>query len=485
MQLNWNSSDNEKRQLRIEVASLRRANLAQKRGRQEAEDKAKQWRKGYHRLEEEYKKIQDKLEEAERQRDVYRDMLFKENKSKKKRKLKSREEVEGSRKRGAKKGHKGHGRKRPEKVDKTYRLFLTHCNDCGTELNRAKATSDHYVEDIPDLDKILVLSICYKLERQWCRNCKCEVKAKPKWVIPNARFGLNTTVYLLYLRYRLGMTLYKMVEQMKTTFGIELTPGGITNQLHSARKYLGPEYDRLLDVIRASPIKHADETGWRIDGINAWMWGFMTEEAVYLTAEESRGKGVAEEKLSGSHRNDLLVRDDYGAYQKLDLQHQSCWAHLIRKSRDAADHKKASKEVQKLHKYLKAMYLELKDIVETPYQLEHRQNVHQIMKDKLQQIINTKYQEKDSLRIHTRISNQNTNLITALLYDGAPLTNNLAERMLRPLVITRKLSGGSRSHKGAQTHATNMSIVQTIQLQNKPIIPTLKSLIFNGATGKR
>ena len=52
MQLNWNSSDNEKRQLRIEIASLRRANLAQKKGRQEAEDKARQWEKRYQKLEE-------------------------------------------------------------------------------------------------------------------------------------------------------------------------------------------------------------------------------------------------------------------------------------------------------------------------------------------------------------------------------------------------------------------------------------------------
>lgn len=487
MQLSWNSSDNEKRQLRIEVSTLRRANLAQKGGRQKAEEKVKKWENEYQKLEDKNQILRDQLEEAERQRDMYKGMLFKENKSQEEKQQgpDSREKVIGSQKRGAQIGHKGHGRKKPEKIDKTYHLFLSNCPHCNSTLQRVKATQDHFVEDIPDLDKMLVLGICYQVERQWCSSCKKEVRAKTPLVIPHARFGLNTTVYLLYLRYKLGMTLYKMVEQMETIFGIHLTVGGIINQLHQSKKWLGPEYERLLDVVRASPIKHADETGWRINGINAWMWGFMTKDTVYLTAEESRGKGVVTDKLSDIHKDDVLVRDDYAAYQKLDLQHQSCWAHLIRKSREAAEHKKASKEVKRFHHKLKDIYVSLKETVEAPYDSIHRQGVHHIMKIKLQEIIDTKYQEKDSLRIQTRISNQNTNLITALLHDGVPLTNNLAERMLRPLVITRKLTGGSRSHEGAVTHATNMSIVQTIGLQNKPIIPTLKNLIYQGATGER
>jgi len=44
---------------------------------------------------------------------------------------------------------------------------------------------------------------------------------------------------------------------------------------------------------------------------------------------------------------------------------------------------------------------------------------------------------------------------------GVPSHNNLAERSLRPLVIARKISGGSRSPKGSQTRMTLASLFAT------------------------
>jgi len=44
----------------------------------------------------------------------------------------------------------------------------------------------------------------------------------------------------------------------------------------------------------------------------------------------------------------------------------------------------------------------------------------------------------------------------------------------------RKISGGSRSTEGAETFATNFSVIQTIRMRNQPLIPTLKELILQG-----
>ncbi|MCK4765235.1 MAG: transposase [Candidatus Aminicenantes bacterium] len=52
--------------------------------------------------------------------------------------------------------------------------------------------------------------------------------------------------------------------------------------------------------------------------------------------------------------------------------------------------------------------------------------------------------------MQTRISNQNTNLITALLHRNVSLTNNHSERNIRCFVVARKISGGSRSKDGAK-----------------------------------
>jgi hypothetical protein len=52
-------------------------------------------------------------------------------------------------------------------------------------------------------------------------------------------------------------------------------------------------------------------------------------------------------------------------------------------------------------------------------------------------------------------------LLTFLYDPSVKPTNNLAERQLRPAVITRKLSAGNRSPQGARTHALLASLAAT------------------------
>lgn len=82
---------------------------------------------------------------------------------------------------------------------------------------------------------------------------------------------------------------------------------------------------------------------------------------------------------------------------------------------------------------------------------------------------------------HSRLG---INLITAMLFPNVPLDNNPAERGIRPAVIVRKISGGSRSDIGAETFAINMSVIQTLKMRNQPLIPTLHKLLLNGVSGK-
>jgi hypothetical protein len=146
-----------------------------------------------------------------------------------------------------------------------------------------------------------------------------------------------------------------------------------------------------------------------------WVWGFFTNNCFYYTIKESRGKGIPQKILAGSHPLDSRERKiEYKRYSK-----------------------------------------------------------------KIQHIIKAKYKEKDSQRIQTRIANQNTNLITALLYENVPLTNNLAERAIRHIVVIRKISGESKSNNGTLTTAVIMSVLQTLMLQKKNLVKSIKDSIFS------
>ena len=107
--------------------------------------------------------------------------------------------------------------------------------------------------------------------------------------------------------------------------------------LQKASEYLGAEYESILTAIKLAKVKYCDETGWRIEGINHWVWGLFTKEYSYYCVDQSRGKGVIDELLKDSNKSSVLVHDDYGAYQKLAAYHQSCWAHLLRESRRLAE----------------------------------------------------------------------------------------------------------------------------------------------------
>jgi hypothetical protein len=469
----------EMRYLRIRNAQLERARLSHK----DRADKLKQengkLEKEISRLNEELEKARGELEKTRRQRDKYKGMIFKavvverkDNEYKKKKKL------------GGQLGHRGTSRQVPQEINQTERIYFHHCPDCGNPVDRSKSLETHTVEDIPCFCETKPTVTCYERERQWCAACHKEVVATPPGVVPHSRLGINLIIQVLVWKYVCRMSFEIMTHTLKQTYGVAITTAGLINILKRSQKWLGPEYDQLLNLIRGSPVKHADETSWRIKGLNGWLWAFLTKDAIYLTIEHTRGKGVPQKILADSRETDVLVRDDYAGYKSLKLNHQSCWRHLLGESREAGKQTNASGEVKQLHRKLKMMYGQLDKVTQQPLNLLKRQTLYQLYEEKIKQIIESDYATPDAQAIQTRIKHQGNNLITALLFPDVPLTNNLAERTIRPSVVIRKISGGSRSDLGAQTFAVNMSIIQTIKLRNQSLIPTLHRLILTGATGK-
>lgn len=479
----WKSRDEEKRKLRIEVSGLRRALEIQQEARAGLKKENQKLKKEKKKYEEKIKELENKCRKLEEQRDRYRNMIFKPNK-------KDAAQTEGGnscnkkedvkkRKGGGQKGHLGKGRKLPDRIDEVRRIYLEKCPDCGNSLDRSETIDEHTIEDIPPPENQRSKVTRWEIELQWCKKCHRRVKSVVEEIIPKSRLGINILSYVLIHKYAARNTWEIILWNLAHWYGIKVSKGALINMMRQARKRLGKRYEQILEEIRAAPVKHADETGWRVNGTNHWAWGFFTKQSAYYSIEESRGKGVAEEILRGSHENDVLVRDDYGGYRKLPLKHQSCWSHLLRNCREAADQPDASHEVCRLHKRLKEMYASLSETIERPFNLNERQAEYERFLKELQNIITTKYSCDDTIKIQVRLTNQNSNLLTALLYDNVPLTNNLAERGIRPLVVTRKISGGSRSWEGAKTHAVNMSVLQTIRLQNQPIVPTLKNYLLS------
>lgn len=492
--LKYKSLDDEKRYLKVHNEQLKRSLVKRIKNQQDLENELKKANREKQLQQEENEKLKAENEKLRRERDMYRKMLFKENVKSQSLPGKDKSEQTGrfvlpdKSERGAKIGHIGHGRKLPPAdPDLVKRAFLTHCPNCHNPLNRTDSIDTHTVEDVPPPSLTPIQVIKYEKERQWCKSCNKEVMANHPEEIPGIRFGLNLIVYIMVLKYGAKVSLDSIVLLLEQNYSLKVSKGEIISLLHKTKKWLGNQYEQIKMAVRASPVKHADETGWRVAGINSWIWGFMTDKQVYLSVEESRGKGIPEEILKGSHPDDVLVRDDYAGYAKLPFKHQSCWAHLLRKSHEAAIDINASEEIKTLHQTLKELFGLLEISVKQSFNQKGRNLIHTQVWNTIQGIINQEYTHDDAKTIQVRIKHQGKNLLTAILHDNVPLTNNLAERSLRKIVVIRKMSGGSRSWEGAKATAVNMSVYQTIQLQNLPLIPTLKEYLLSGinhASGK-
>jgi hypothetical protein len=108
-----------------------------------------------------------------------------------------------------------------------------------------------------------------------------------------------------------------------------------------------------------------------------------------------------------------------------------------------------------------------------------KQRAHSVgvaaLEHRLDRLIDPRRQltDPDNQRFAKRLRKQRPQLLRFLHTDGLDPTNNQAERMLRPAVITRKTNGCNRTERGALAHAILASILVTCRQQGLPLLETL------------
>jgi hypothetical protein len=95
-----------------------------------------------------------------------------------------------------------------------------------------------------------------------------------------------------------------------------------------------PLYADLLDKVRCLDVVHADETSWRHDGNNYWVWYSGNEELALFRWEAHRSTEAAQDLL-GEHFRGVLVADAHPSYNGVHPKdRQSCLAHIKTKARE-------------------------------------------------------------------------------------------------------------------------------------------------------
>ena len=373
-----------------------------------------------------------------------------------------KQNIKGRKKKpGRKRGHKGTSRPKPDHFDKIQDLTEDECTNCGEKLSDKNdiRTWEHFQEDFIPARRVVTKFVHH--DRR-CPKCKAEVKSPlGDGEIPHTRLGPRILIYSVLLHYFYRMPFRKAAEILFESCAIKVSAGALSGMAKRLAKHLGAEFEELLRAVRASPVVNVDETGWRVSGDNRWLWVFADSLSTVFIINKSRGGKVIDAVL-GEKYDGVITSDFYSAYNKHNANKAKCWAHLLREFKKCYE-KNFSDEFERMYRRVKRLWTDARKLWGKRGEFETEVYSRRVLKldSRLGEISAAPYEDADAKRLAGRLAKHKDALFTFLRVEGVDPTNNKAERELRPGVVIRKISGGSRSDEGAKTFEKLMSLIST------------------------
>lgn len=377
-------------------------------------------------------------------------------------------------------GRKAH-RAIPGHVDEGHRAHLPDaCPHCRGPL-RYTGTACQYQEDLPVVRPIVR---AFTIEIGRCRTCGRRVQGRHPLQTSNAlgaaaaQLGPQAITLAAVLHTHLGLPLGKVSVLFRERFGLHVTPGGLVHALHRAADRAGPTYTALRARVRQSDVVTPDETGWKVGGRLHWLWAFATPDTTVYAILPGRGFEEAASVL-GAEFAGALVRDGWSPYRRFtQAVHQTCLAHLLRRCRVLiGDHREYhfAPRVQRVLQHA----LGVRDRFRCGTISAHglavaRGHLH----NQLNALIDRPGARRVARNFAAHLAVEFPAVFTFLLEpDAIDATNWRAEHALRPAVVTRKVCGGNRSARGAQTQQVLASVLRTLHQRRLDATPLFDRLL--------
>lgn len=362
---------------------------------------------------------------------------------------------------GAVKGHIGYGRKKINEEDADIIESIsgnTHCPSCGSKLIYKETIN----RSIIDIEPIKVVKKISKYHKNYCPQCKKTIANKPI-ILPKSLYGNRLLAHMSILHYFHGIPMKRVARIIDASF-----PERRLHMIfHRLSKLFKDTVLKIIEEYRQETVKHADETGWRIDGDNGYAWIFCSKNNTVFKFTNTRSAKICKEILGEKQLAGVLVVDRYGAYNKVWCNLQYCYSHLLRMIDDYGKKYPEKTEVQNFVNTLipllsQAIRLRKMNIKDVTYYKKAKE-----IKEKILKVINTGVKDFGLDRIQMIFKEKEKRLYHWVENRNVPAENNKAERELRPTVIARKISFGSQSIRGADTRSTLMTIIHTAQKRLK------------------
>ena len=421
------------------------------------------------------------------------------------RKSEKQETPRSGRPRGQQRGAPGHGRtQRPGLEERTEELKPPEearvCSCCG------KA----YVAN--GVDESTLVEIEVKAHKRvirrprWRRACGCasspiEVSAPPApRLFPRTLYGTSFWARFLFEHCACFRPLHRVAAWMSGQ-GLPVSPGTLANSLKRFVPLFEPVADAILAHRNEAALRHADETGWRVQELRgedrssrAWLWTSVSSDAVSFHIDPSRSAEAAQKLFSEALLDTVIVCDRYSAYKRLARLREGlvtlafCWSHQRRDFIEcAAGQVSLTQWCQGWIEQIAVLY-RLNEARLEHYDpgLERQTPAFDAAQGRLKEALDGLFaqaeQELAGLPDQARegkalrsLVNHREGLCVFVDRPQVPLDNNLAERVLRGPAIGRRLSFGSDSENGARFTAVMYSVVGTLALNGIDVLRWLEA----------
>ncbi|MGA3193302.1 MAG: IS66 family transposase [Candidatus Bathyarchaeia archaeon] len=381
-------------------------------------------------------------------------------------------------KRGAPVGHPPWQRPAPKVIDQVVPVpapvVCPHCQNI--RLHPVQERQEHVQEDI--VLEPRTVATCYVHQQSYCPRCGRNLLLPGPGELPGGYIGPAAKATAIYLRYELNVPDRKISRFFADFFGLKFVPASAYGFERQAACRGAPLYEDLRQKIQALSVAHADETSWRHDGQNYWVWYAGDDDLAFFHLDQHRSAQAAQ-RVWGQKFAGTIVADAYASYKGVHAQDwQSCLAHIKTKAKEldqelallqgrAAD-PPARQFCQNIQGLVHDACLAHRRLCQGPWRVKRAQNQERALRRRLRALCSTALRHPKAESFRQRLLGpEQKHLFTCFRRPKVPPTNNQAERSLRPVVIMRKVIHGTRGPGGLENQSVLRSLFETARRQGK------------------
>lgn len=345
------------------------------------------------------------------------------------------------------------------------------CPQCGDALGGVHVGRTRQVVEVPPPPPVEVTE--HQVHRGWCSTCGKWREARldlAGQVLGQGRLGVGIATLVAHLRSVLRLPMRAIQTYLADWHGLQVSLGELVELLHRVAAHAAPEVAAIRARVRGRRVVHGDETPWREDGQNGYTWVLASPEGErYFEYHQSRAGAVAN-ALLGEDFAGVLVTDFYAGYNDTPGgQHQRCWVHLLRDLHHLRDAHAAQLTATgvAVRAWVAAVLVVWEQVqaasTSPPPDPAVREATAQTLLLELQALGDqfVKQLAHPCRALAWRLWHFQGELLTCVRQPDVPADNNLAERAIRPLVVGRKISGGTRSPRGSATRMALATLAGT------------------------